>query len=239
MELTLDPASALARLAAGVIVADGRVTTAELMSADVLDQLGLGPMRQRLLAELERARTEGLDLEPAVAAVSRLSPRARAVIFEVLAELAAADGELSNQEALLLDKLATRWDLEVPPPWQKPTAPGPQAHASADSKGVRVPVKTGDRSPAAAESEADRASVTPAGNGLSPEAESALAVLGLPSDASPDAVDEAFRALVHRYNPAHVIDLGPEFALLAIRRLSRIADAYVTWKRRQKSAPMG
>lgn len=236
MQLTLDPASALARLAAGIIAADGRVSAAELVSADVLDQLGLGPIRQRLLAELERARTEGLDLEPAVAAMSHLSPRARAVIFEVLAELAAADGELSDQEALLLDRLATRWDLEVPTSRRTPSAATPEAQPRPRGQGVRVPIATEDRSGAAGEPEAEQALAAPAGDGLSPEVESALAVLGLPPDASPAAVDEAFRALVHRYDPAHVIDLGPEFALLAIRRLNRIADAYVAWKRRQKWA---
>lgn len=239
MDVPLDPASALARLAAGVIVADGRITSAELASAAVLDELGLGPMRQRLIVELERLRTERIDLEPAIATVSTLSPRARAVIFEVLAELAAADGDLSEQEALLLDRLVTRWDLETKSP--TPTGRTPQRAETEPrtGEGVRVVVEPRQATGSAQESAMESRAASVAGDGSSSETERALAVLGLPSDASPAAVEEAFRALVHRYDPAHVIDLGPEFAILAIRRLSRIADAYVAWKRYEKSSRLG
>lgn len=234
MEPTLDPATALARLAGGVIVADGRVSAAELASAEVLDHLGLGPMRQRLLAELERTREGLLELEPAIVTVAQLSPRARAVVFEVLTELAAADGELNENEAALLDRLATRWDLEAPTRTRAKAEGAPAA-----ARAVRVPVEVQEPAPPGSEPAAPRTASPRAGDGLSPEALQALAVLGLPPDASPAAVEEAFRALVHRYDPAHVIDLGPEFAILAIRRLSRIADAYLVWKRLGPSGEAG
>ncbi|MCX8073149.1 MAG: TerB family tellurite resistance protein [Candidatus Binatia bacterium] len=237
MEHPMDPAAALARLAMAVMVADGRITSEELATAAVLDELGLGPMRPRLLAELEQTRSGRLELEPAIAALAALSPRARAVIFEVLAELAAADGDLSQTEAALLDRLAARWDLEPATSSKIPPPPLRSEDKPSEEAGVKVPIRTSEAEARSSSTMESGAAPTRFGDGLPPELVRALEVLGLPPDASPAAVDEAFRALVHRYDPAHVIDLGPEFAVLAIRRLGQIADAYLTWKRLEHTRP--
>ena len=65
----------------------------------------------------------------------------------------------------------------------------------------------------------------PAGTRL--ELNWALPLLGLGAGASADQTDAAYAALVRRYNPAGVIDLGPEFAVLAVQRLNAITEAYV------------
>jgi hypothetical protein len=39
-------------------------------------------------------------------------------------------------------------------------------------------------------------------------------------------VDAAYRAVIERYQPIKVIDLGPEFAVLAVRRLAAATAAF-------------
>ena len=72
--------------------------------------------------------------------------------------------------------------------------------------------------PAAAPTAAARASGEPLA--------AAYAVLGLEPGASAAAVDEAYRAVIERYQPIKVLDLGPEFAILAVRRLAAATAGY-------------
>ena len=39
-------------------------------------------------------------------------------------------------------------------------------------------------------------------------------------------MESAYRAVVERYQPAKVIDLGPEFAVLAVNRLAAATEAF-------------
>jgi hypothetical protein len=58
----------------------------------------------------------------------------------------------------------------------------------------------------------------PESRGTHAELDWALPVLGLGAGASADEMDAAYATLVRRYNPATVIELGPEFAVLAVQR---------------------
>jgi DnaJ-domain-containing protein 1 len=227
MSATMDPAAALARLAVGVMLADGRVTAEEWATARTLDQLGLGPMRERIRAELEEAAAGSLDFAPAIATVAQFPSRARSVVFEVLSQLAAADGELSSGEVAFLERCAAQWQLAAEAGTERSTL-----EEAAPQLGRRVPIRAVEETPAREEAQSpEEGGVGVRQQGAEERAlEQALAVLGLPPNASAAAVEQAFRTLVQRYDPAAMLDLGPEFVLLAIRRLQQIADAYVIWK---------
>ena len=64
------------------------------------------------------------------------------------------------------------------------------------------------------------------GHALAPGAQHALALLGLDASARRADLDEAYRRLVERYDPSKVIELGADFAALAVRKLGELTDAY-------------
>jgi len=54
----------------------------------------------------------------------------------------------------------------------------------------------------------------------------AYRLLGVEPGARPEEVDAAYAALLARYDPLKVIELGPEFAVLAVRKLRVVTHAF-------------
>jgi DnaJ-domain-containing protein 1 len=54
----------------------------------------------------------------------------------------------------------------------------------------------------------------------------ARSLLGVGPHATRDEIDAAYLRLVAFYDPAKVMDLGPEFVVLAVRRLGQATTAY-------------
>jgi uncharacterized tellurite resistance protein B-like protein len=110
-----DPRRLIARLAAAVMVADGRVTAAECDALERLDTLGLGPLSRLAGEEIERATHEPIDVPAACKGLaSAISPQAAAVILAALAEIAASDLSVSPAELNTINTVATLLGLTPP-----------------------------------------------------------------------------------------------------------------------------
>lgn len=222
-----DPRRSIARLAAAVMAADARVTTSEIAAVASLVRLGLGSLEAATREELGRAAREPLDVEPACAALVAAYPDAGGTILSALADIAVSDGELDPREVALLGRIGEALAVE----------PGVVAHvvrAAAADAGVSLPTGEAPRVEPAAPAAPPRpvasapapaaAPAPPAPDGvpLAP----AYALLGLAPGASPAAVEAAYRAVLERYQPLKVLDLGLEFAVLAVRRLAAATAAF-------------
>ena len=64
------------------------------------------------------------------------------------------------------------------------------------------------------------------GRSAIPQIAWASRVLGVDPEAETDVLNARYRHLVQSYDPAKMIDLGPEFAVLAVQRLSDVTAAY-------------
>jgi DnaJ-domain-containing protein 1 len=202
-----DPRRLLAQLAVAVIAADGRVTTSELEAVARLDDLGLGRLSALVEEELRSATHRRIDLGATCRLLRERVPDAAPVILAALAQLAASDRALAESELALLGQAASGLGL-----------------SSADAQEILSSVLSGPApSPAPA---AAPATPQPPAPGVAPPVGQALALLGLDASARRAELDERYRQLVARYDPAKVIDLGPDFAALAIRKLGELTDAY-------------
>jgi uncharacterized tellurite resistance protein B-like protein len=197
----------IARLAVAVIAADGRITPAEVAALGRLDALGLGPLSALAREEIERAVQQPIDVEATCAELPRLGEEAAALLLTVLAEIAASDRVLAPRERDVFEAVAGHLGV----------APSAAAHileAAISAVGAAEP--EGAPPPVRAE----------AGTPADPSRQRALRVLGLEPGAGRSRIDATYLDLVQRYDPARVADLGPEFAVLAVRRLAAITDAY-------------
>jgi DnaJ-domain-containing protein 1 len=203
----------VARLAVAVMAADRRITPGELAALEGLaehelpalarlDRLGLGSLSEIVYEEARRAETEPVDVPAVCAALAAAAPRAAPVILSALTEIAASDGVLVPRETEMLDLVAQELGL-----------------APSEARGILASVLAGQ---------------APAGPPAAPvaagaaEVEHAHRVLGVEVGVGPQQIEAAYRRLVERYNPAKVVDLGCDFAALAVRTLSDITDAYAT-----------
>lgn len=199
-----DPRRLLAQLAVAVIAADGRVTTSELEAVARLDDLGLGRLSTLVEEELRSAAHRRIDLAATCRLLRERVPDAAPVILAALAQLAASDRALAEGELDLLGQAAAALGLS-------------QAEAQEVlSSALSGPARSAEP-PAAAPPPAAR---------VAPGVSHALALLGLDASAGRGDLDERYRLLVERYDPAKVIQLGPDFAALAIRKLAQLTDAY-------------
>ena len=216
-----DPRRSIARLAAAVMAADARVTTSELAAVGALVRLGLGSLEAPTREELAHAAHAPLDVEPACAALAAAYPEAGGTILAALADIALSDGDLDPREVAILGRIGDA--LGVPP-----AVVAHLVRAAAAEAGVALP--TGEAPPPSPAgppaspppAEAATAVSEPASGQLVP----AYALLGLEPGAPPAAVEQAYRAALERYQPLKVLDLGPEFAVLAVRRLTAATAAY-------------
>jgi len=187
---------------------------------ECLDGLGLGPISEQAQQEIQRARHAPIDLVSACGPLVSASPQAMATIMATLAELAACDGDVSAAEVRVIERVAECLGFD--------RAQLPHLLESAVlTPGVRIEhsIQTPPPAPAAA-----RRPAAPAAPGQPPapvaDTSDALRALGLVAGASRAQVDAAYLALVERFDPSRVVDLGPEFVVLAVRKLSRLTAAY-------------
>ena len=219
-----DPRRSIARLAAAVMAADARVTTSEIAAVAALVRLGLGSLETATREELARAAHERLDVEPACAALVAAYPDAGGTILAALADIAVSDGELDPREVALLGRIGEALAVE-------PSIVAHVVRAAAADAGVALPtgevpsVAPAPPPQAAAPAESPAAAPVPSGPDGVPLAP-AYALLGLAPGASPAAVEQAYRVVLERYQPLKVLDLGPEFAVLAVRRLAAATAAF-------------
>jgi uncharacterized tellurite resistance protein B-like protein len=214
----MDPRVEVARLAVGVMVADGRIERRELAASAVLDKLGLGGLTPFERRELERLPSHPIDVEDACQGLRGIHPEAAATLVGALAQVAACDGTVSFEESHTLDVIGRRLGLTVEdvqdviesvvrghPAWKRHEEPMAETPTPSE--------KASEGSDAAAESD----------NALY-----ARRLLGVAADASREAVAAAYLEQIGRYDPNKVSQLGAEFAALAVRKLFEATLAYET-----------
>ena len=218
----MDPRVEVARLAVGVMAADGCVERRELEASGILDSLGLGGLTPFVRRELERLERHPIDVEEACEGLRGIHPEAAATLVGALTQVAACDGEISLDEARVLDVIGRRLGL-VPddvravvesvvrghPAWRRPEPPTRD----------EPPVRQEERPPG---------EPVPGDGDVAEASEMARRVLGLPANASRAAVDAAYLDQMARYDPVKVSQLGPEFAALAARKLFEVTLAWET-----------
>jgi DnaJ-domain-containing protein 1 len=214
----------IARLAAAVMAADARITPDEVAALPGLERLGLGALEALTREELLRSAREPIDLRATCAELGALAPEAAAVVLSVLAEIAASDGRVDAREAQLLAGIGSL--LRLPPgPANRILSDVLGRAAGQEDEAIGRSRSAADGAPEAADDDepvAAAATVAPA----DPARAAAFAALGLAPGATRAAVDAAYRAIIERYQPIKVIDLGPEFAALAVQRLAAATAAY-------------
>ena len=217
-----DPRRMIVRLAVAVMAADGRITLSEIAAANELDKIGLGPLSTLASEEIDRAATEPIDIAATCAVLSEVSSQGGRIIVAILAGIAAADGVVSAREREVIRQIAAHLGLSpdaadealalsatsIP---QAPTiAPAP-ALASEPENGLP---------------ESARGLERPTSPAVSQSVTQAYAILGLRPGATGKDVEIAYRAALERYDPKKGIDLGPEFAVLAVRKLTQATAAF-------------
>ncbi len=220
-----DPRRLIVRLAVAVMAADGRINLEEMNAAERLDRLGLGPLSRLVDEEIERAVREPIDLGETCAGLSAASARAGAVILTALAEIATADRALTASEAQMLETIGRL--LGLPPALASHVlsvarAACRQERPSEDEEELRVAGARETARRSLPETPGLGASVT----GVDAVLARAHALLDVGPSATRAELNAAYRVLVERYDPAKVIELGPEFAALAVRKLAEITAAF-------------
>jgi DnaJ-domain-containing protein 1 len=202
-----DPRQLIAQLAAAVITADERVTTAEIDALRHLDDLGLGRLSPLTEAAMERAVHQPIDVASAAQALRALGGGAAPIILAALADIAAADRILSPAEMDMLSLVASSLGL-----------------SDGEAEHVLTSVLGAQNRPS------EPAAAHPPPPMLAVPGDDRLAHARRVLDAEPAAtraeIEASYRRLIERYNPAKVIDLGPDFAALAVRKLAQATEAY-------------
>lgn len=204
------------------MASDARVTSSEIAAVAALVRLGLGSLEAITREELARAAEAPLDVVPACAALVAAYPDAGGTILAALADLAVSDGELDPREVALLGRIGDALDV----------APSIVAHvvrAAAAEAGVPLPTGEPPQPEPATRRSAPSVAAASAASVAAPvpaALDEAYAILGLDPGAPPAAVEQAYRAQLERYQPLKVLDLGPEFAVLAVRRLAAATAAF-------------
>ena len=224
-----DPRRLISRLAAAVMTADGRITTSETEALRRLDELGLGPLSAMTEEEIQRSILQPIDVRSACEGLLSIGPDGASILFTALAEIAASDRVISALEVDTLRRVATCLGL--------PATDAEYILQSAIAAYGAVPRPREDdrRAPEPATPIlADRPPAAPAGVEATAESRlrwaaglaQAYRILGLEPDAVPQQVEQAYLNLIERYNPAKVVDLGPDFAALAVRKLAQATQAF-------------
>ncbi len=203
--MEIDPPRLVAQLAAGVILADGRVTADEMDELGLLDELGLGTLSGLVEEEMRGAPQRPIDVRTTCRLLREQFPDAAPTILAALAAIAAADQDLSEAELEVLAEVGS--DLGLAPP---------EAERILDAVFRIVEPETTAPAPP------QPAAHPP----LDPRLGRALLVLGLDTLTGRADLDLSYRRLIERYDPAKVIELGPDFAAVAVRKLAEVTDAY-------------
>lgn len=203
--MEIDPPRLVARLAAAVILADGRVTSGEMDDLGLLDNLGLGTLSRLAEEEMRSAVHRPIDVLAVCRLLREQLPDAAPTILGALAAVAASDQDLSEAELELLAELASELGLA-------PT----EADRILDAVfRLTKPETTALPSPQPA-----------AHPTLDPRLGRALRLLGLDTLTGRTDLDLSYQRLIERYDPAKVIELGPDSAAVAVRKLAEVTDAY-------------
>jgi DnaJ-domain-containing protein 1 len=206
--MEIDPPRLVAQLAAAVILADGRATSDELEELTLLDRLGLGRLSTLAAEEIRSAGHRPIDVRAACGHLRAQLPDAAPTILGALAAIAAADQTVSEPETKLLAEVASELGL-----------------APAEAERILSAVFEAVQPETAREPAAPPPQST-AHAPVDPEVGRALLVLGLDSLGGRADLDASYRRMVERYDPAKVLELGPDFAALAVRKLAEVTDAY-------------
>ena len=99
---------AIARLVAAMMVADRRLAMAEIDAADRLDRFGLGPLSGLVREEIERAMRMPIELEQPCALVRSSGPALVGTVLSILADVAASDGGIDEDERRVFGAIAGR-----------------------------------------------------------------------------------------------------------------------------------
>lgn len=217
-----DPRIAVARLAAALMVTDARITAAEIAAVAGLERLGLGSLEAATRTALMEAAEAPIDVHAACGALGDIGPEAGALVLAVLTDIVISDGTIDPREGKLLATISALLHVPSEVSAEILHRAAAQNAAAAEQRAHRIPVRQ-----AAAEAERP-AAPPPAATASDPAARrsGAYAVLGIPPGASSAAVESAYRTIVERYQPAKVIELGPEFAVLAVNRLAAATAAF-------------
>lgn len=219
-ESRADTRRLIVQLAVAVMAADGRIGPDEFaalegLGADdmpairQLDRLGLGMLADIAYDEARRAERTPIDVDAVCAALRATGPRAASTILAALAELAVSDGPVAPVEVAVLAQIADGLGL--------PTS---------EARLMVAAAVAGD--PPASARELSAVVLRPARQESAATVDEAHAVLGVAPRAARSEVELAYRRLVERYSPAKVVELGGDFAAVAVRTLARITDAYET-----------
>jgi DnaJ-domain-containing protein 1 len=234
-EPRIDPRRLIVRLAVAVLAADGRITSTELAALEALDRLGLGRISDFAESEIRRAVEAPIDVAATCDALPALSPEGATLLVAVLAEIAGSDGVVSRGEEATLREVAECFGL---PPEALAEILAKTRDGFASSKGSGgspVPKPEPMRPGRALGQEPVRPGPPepphePGVDDTPPAADArlahAFAVLGLQPGVDRAELDAAYRAIVERYDPARVLDLGTEFAALAVHKLVRATAAF-------------
>lgn len=205
----------IVRLAVAVMTADGRITASEEAAIMRFDRLGLGPLSTIAKEEIRQASQVPADIAATCEELTGMSPEAAAVLVTLLSEIAVSDGTLSDSERNLLCAIATLMGLEA----------SQTTHIIESVAGAYA----ADAAPASGAPHFGVASEGRFAGGPAPaelDLARAYRILGLEPGASRPSIDSAFLRLVDRYNPAKASDLGPDFAVLAVRKLAEVTSAF-------------
>lgn len=208
MSTDLDPnrsmlRRAMARLIAAMMIADRRISADELDEASRLDHLGLGALSSFVREEIDHATRMPIDVTQACSTLSGMGPALVDMVLSVLAHVAASDGAVDDAERRLFATVASALGVGA----REITA---RSGSSERNDGIEP------SRPVAARARAIRGD----------DRANAFRTLGLAAAASAADVDRAYLRLVEDYDPAKVAPLGADFAVLAVRRLEALSDAY-------------
>jgi DnaJ-domain-containing protein 1 len=222
-----DPRQLMARLAAAIMIADGRITESEVSAVARFKELGLGALEPRVQAEIERATREPIDLVATIAELGRVAPQSAAVLVAGLAHIAGSDGDLSARELQVLTAIGEGLGLSALDTADVIRSAVEDEMGGALAAGSRDGARSAVPPTSAAAAAAPAPAPAPAPSAAETEIGWALRVLGLAPSGSIAQADAAYAGLVRRYNPAAVLELGPEFAVLAVQKLNTATAAYV------------
>jgi len=197
------PRHAMARLVAAMMVANRRIAAGEIDHVARLDHVGLGTLGPLVLDELERAKRMPIDVERTCEVLSGTDPALIRRVLSALAEVAASDGSIDDDERRVFTAIAT--------------ALGTRVLGVEDHLEGALPSFRSAAAPRRAVSDDGHADV--------------LGALGLRAPAMRAEIDAAYLRLVDQYDPVRVAPLGADFVVLVIRKLGAVTDAYEAARR--------
>lgn len=213
---------ALAAMLAKLAKADGRVTQDEIAHVEsIFDRLGLfGDKRSYVIDVFRKAKEDPHTIFDFAGnfANAQHNPEVRQFVYELLWDLAAADGVLSEEEDEILRRLPAHLHI-WPNLYQyqrrrhvREEAPGGQSRGGADDHRRRE----------------------------APQREASLddcyALLGCSPDATDAEIRRAYREKAKKHHPDELQNQGlpPEFLERATEQMARINDAYARIKKARR-----